>query len=181
MGRDCRGRLRAVRRRRRDFSRRAFRFFRRHGERRLGAGRAWGEFALALGRLGFRCDRRNSGRPPRRGRLRGRKCRLAGRGWRRGGKARRRGGGERGWVCLWSGGRGVLRGRRGAWGSLRERVEKLKSPRVQKFKSASQVPARTRAKTQGKSRRAPKTPPCATGPGRLVGAQAEACATRSFL
>src|SRR6266404_926304 len=166
MARDWQNRLLDFRLRRRDFSRLAFRFFPRHEEGRPGAGLAWAAFALARGRLGFRCGRRSNGRRPRGGRLRGRRFRLVGRGWRRGGRARRLAGLGRGWVCLWLGGRGVLGGRRGAWGSLRERVEKLKSPRVQKFKSASQVPARTRAKTQGKSRRAPKTPPCATGPGR---------------
>src|SRR5882762_5163622 len=114
MARDWRNRLRGFRLRRRDFYRLAFRFFRRHGVRRLGAGLAWAAVALAPGRLGFRCGRRSNGRRPRGGRLRGRRFRLVGRGWRRGGRARRLGGLGRGWVCLWSGGRGVLGGRRGA-------------------------------------------------------------------
>src|SRR5882762_7148168 len=114
MGRDSRNRLLDFRWRCRDFSRLAFRFSRLHEEGRLGAGLTSGAFALARGRLGFRCGRRNSARRPRGGRLQGRRFRLVGRGWHREGTARRREGVGREWVCLWLGGRGVLGERRGA-------------------------------------------------------------------
>src|SRR6267154_263183 len=118
MVRDSRSRLLDFRSRRRDFSRLAFQFFRLHEEGRLGAELAWGAFALARGRLGFRCGRWSNARRPRGGRLRARRFRLVGRGWRREGTARRRGGVGRGWVCLWLGGLGVLGGRREAYQSL---------------------------------------------------------------
>src|SRR6267142_740716 len=103
MARGWRNRLRDFRSRRRDFSRLAFRFFPRHEEGRLGAGLASGAFALARGRLAFRCGLRSNGRRPRGGAVGGTSFWCGGGGRAGGGKAWRRGRSGAGWFFLWLG------------------------------------------------------------------------------